>query len=55
MIASRRRAVTRAGFAYAALWTAVIGLMFMAVGMLVTRVIAMSVCAKNLPTPALSA
>ena len=77
------KAVTRAGFAYAGLWTAVIGaraafsygsihwfgsqlgrwmadnsvtssaitdaLIFMAVGMLLTRVIAMGVRAKNLP------
>jgi hypothetical protein len=80
------KAVTRAGFAYAGLWTAVIGaraafsygsihwfgpqlgrwmadhsvttsaitdgLIFMAVGMLLTRVIAMGVRAENLPTHA---
>jgi hypothetical protein len=82
------KAVTRAGFAYASLWTAVIGaraafsygsvhwfgpqlgrwmaknsvtssaitdgLIFMAVGMLLTRVIAMGVRAKNLPAHAVS-
>ena len=81
--------VTRAGLAYAGLWTAVIGtraafsygsvhwfgsqlgrwmadnsvtssaitdaLIFMAVGMLLTRVIAMGVRAKNLPTLAVKA
>jgi hypothetical protein len=82
------KAVTRAGFAYAGLWTAVIGaraafsygsihwfgsqlgrwmadnsvtsstitdaLIFMAVGMLLTRVIAMGVRAKNLPAAAVT-
>ncbi len=82
------KAVTRAGWAYAAVWTAVIGaraafsygsvhwfgpqlerwmannsisssaitdaLIFMAVGMLLTRVIAMGVRAKNLPAPAIN-
>jgi hypothetical protein len=83
------KAVTRAGFAYAGLWTAVIGaraafsygsvhwfgpqlgrwmannsvtssaitdaLIFMAVGMLLTRVITIGLRARNLPAPTVKA